>query len=180
MKLPLKPTLLMLWIARAFAVFALGLGLTKLVIYSGEPDRVVISESSVQLTAHIATTGSQTITYFHNGPTIGLYAHVVLFACLACGLFALNRRLARLAVVAVSCTLLAMSVFGLSDLIYQLVISNYVATAFWHFKFPAILINSACSTAFMALNIWLAARPPIANKPHDGDGPAFLGQTQLI
>ena len=160
----------MLWIARAYAVFALGLDFTKLVLFSRESDRVVISGSPGTL----GTTGSQIVTYFHSGPTVSLYLTVILLACLFCGLFALNRGLARLAVGAVALVMIAMSAFGLAHLFYLLILANSVAVAFWHVKFPAILICTACNVALQAQNIWLALRPPVSN-PEDGhDGSTFL------
>jgi hypothetical protein len=168
--LPPKPTLLMLWIARAYAVFALGLDFTKLVLYSHEADRVVISGNP----GSFGTTGTQVVTYFHSGPTASLYFTVILLACLVGGLFALNRGLARLAVGTAALVSIAMSVFGLTHLVYLLVLANSVSIAFWHVKFPTILICTVFNVALQAQNVWLAYRPPVSSRDDGHDGTTFL------
>jgi hypothetical protein len=176
MMLPPKPTFLMLWIARAHAVFVLGLAFTNLVLYSREPDRVVVSGNL----GGFGTTGTQVVMHYHSGPTTSLYFTVVLLACLVCGLFALTQRSARLAVSASAMVLIAMSVFGLTHMLCLLIWAKTVAVAFWHVKFPLLLISTFFSVTFQALNIWLALRPPISSRDDDRGGSTFLVHAPII
>jgi hypothetical protein len=155
----------MLWIARLWALWALGFGLVNLVSYSREPDTVTIIQHP-----HSAFATGNTTTLIHHGPTSSLCFHVVLSAALFFGLLMLHRQYGRLITgVAATCMLLT-ALYWVLHLSYLLAISNSVAAGFLGFKFPPIIASCLLTVVLQLANIWLALRRPVRNRdgdPHD-------------
>lgn len=150
-----RPSLLVLWLARLYATCVLIFDLMRLVFYSTEPHRVIITQGAPQ-DAH---TGSSSILVY-SGPTASFLIQILLVAGLIFGLLMVHRKLGRTMVGIAALGLLSMAVYGAIRFFYLLAISNSIAVGFLHIKLPFFLVSVGCNILFQLANIWLALRPP--------------------
>jgi hypothetical protein len=161
-----KPSLLMLWLARLYAVFALSLSLFRFVSFSREPDTVAINYSP----APAEMTGNMTTVVAHHA-TSNLFVGTLLWACLAFGLSTLNRKSGQRIVLAAAIASIGLNFYGVSHLLYMMALSNTLALH--HAPLGEVFAGSACSLVIQLGNIWLALRPPISNERDENNLPPF-------
>ena len=156
-----KPSLLMLWIARLYAMFGLSLSLFHLISYSRVQDTAVITYSP----RASGMTGSSSIIVTHHAPAATLYIGTLLMASLALGLFMLNRKSGQMIVLAAALGSLGLNFYGVSHLLYLIMRSHHPFSAYMHHSwFWEVFVSSACIVVIQLGNMWLALRPPALDK----------------
>ena len=169
------PSLKLLWVARIYAVWTLISSWVRLIFYSSGPHtEIATSSSKMELSSaaqivhslpRIPETSTIITHVVYSGPTASFVVEIVFFACLAFGLFLLNRSLGRLMVGAAALGLLAMTFYGVLYLVYSATMASSVSSGFHH-TFLIILAGSYCNAVLLFGYIWLALQPPESPKNH--------------
>jgi len=147
----------MLWIARAYALFYFGFHLSRWIKYATEP-------------APTLALGS---TLAYHGPTIILGVSVLLSGILTAGLFLLGRRLGWLLVIPPALGIMAMSLYELYLILRVLLLimgSSHIKPSL-QWMLERVTVECLAIVIIQLVNIYLALRVPVAGNK-DGN-PSF-------
>jgi hypothetical protein len=166
---------LMLWLARLYAVLALGFSLFRFISFSRDPETAVITYSP----KGVGMTGNSTTLITHHATTT-LFIGTLLLACLAFGLFMLNWKFGQRIVIAAALGSLALNFYGVLHLLYLSLLSNSPVSTYMHHPwFWEVFVGSTCNLVIQLGNIWLALRHPISDGPGESHLPP-LSSAQSI
>ena len=132
----------MLWIARAYALFFFGNHLARWIKYATEP-------------MPLMPPAAGTVTY--HGPTISLGISVLLSGILTVGLFLLGRRLAWLFVIPPALGIMVMNLYWTGRLLFLVMGASYIKPSFYSTLEMATL-GCAMIVIIQLANIYLAFR----------------------
>ena len=137
----------MLWIARAYALFYFGFHLALWIKYATEPSPTI-------------GVGS-TVTY--HGPTIILGVSVLLSGILTVGLFLLGRRLGWLFAIPPSLGIMTMSLYGTLRLLLLVAGASYIKPSY-HWTLERMVVGCTALVIIQLVNVYLALRMPVARN----------------